>query len=166
MSKTRLFILTAVTVFALVGATAAIAGMNRNFVAAPLKGSEENPPVDTRGTGVAKLHLDKEGEALHFKLNVANLTDIVQAHIHCGADGVNGPVVAFLYGAGPIVTTQGTLSEGTITDANVIDRPSSPECPGGIADFDDLIEKIRSGDAYVNVHTSANPTGEIRAQLK
>ena len=165
MSRIRILILTGVTVFALIGVTAAVAGMN-HFGASPLKGSEENPPVDTQGVGVAQFKLNKDGDAIQFKLNVANLTDIVQAHIHCGADGVNGPVVVFLYGPGPTITTQGTLSEGTFTDVNVIDRASSTECPGGISDFDDLLEKIRSGDAYVNVHTVANPTGEIRAQIK
>lgn len=138
----------------------------RNF-RAPLSGAQEVPVVDTNAAGVAILKLDKSGEALSFKLNVANLEDIIQAHIHCGAPGVNGPVVAFLFGpADPTVTVNGTLSQGVITNAQIIPRPDSAVCPGGVADFDDLIEKMRSGDAYVNVHTEASPGGEIRGRIK
>jgi hypothetical protein len=76
-------------------------------------------------------------------------------------------VVAFLFGFDPAgVSENGVLAEGTITAANVIPRPDSPACPGGVANFDDLIAKMRSGDAYVNVHTVAFPAGEIRGQLK
>jgi len=165
MFKTPLLIAAIVSSFALAGSAAVMAGHeNRNSVA-PLSGSEEVPPVDTNATGVAKFKLNETGDALHFKLNVANIDDVVQAHIHCGGEGVNGPVVAFLYG-GPLVTTQGTLSEGDLTNADVIPRPDSAECPGGIADFDDLIEAINSGETYANVHTSANPGGEIRGQIK
>jgi hypothetical protein len=76
-------------------------------------------------------------------------------------------VVAFLFpfdAAG--VTLNGTLVEGTITADDIIPRPDSPACPGGVATFEDLLAKIRSGDAYVNVHTLAFPAGEIRGQFK
>jgi len=57
------------------------------------------------------------------------------------------------------------LSEGTATSANVIARPDSPECPGGIANFEQLIAKMRAGETYTNVHTMpAFPGGEIRGQ--
>lgn len=147
-------------------ATAAPPGGQRNFTA-PLKGSQEVPAVDTNGTGVAILKLNKAGDALSFKLNVANIDNVTQAHIHCGAKGVNGPVVAFLFGfADPAVNVNGTLSQGVITDAQVIDLPDSAACPGGVSNFDDLIAHMREGNAYVNVHTVANPGGEIRGQIK
>lgn len=164
MLKTAAVIVTLFTLFVLTGAAVVMAGPNRNSVA-PLSGGEEVPPVDTNGTGVAKFKLNKAGDELHFKLNVANINDVTQAHIHCGEEGVNGPVVAFLYG-GPTVTTNGTLSEGILTDAEVIDRPDSDACPGGISDFGDLLEKIQAGLAYVNVHTEENSAGEIRGQIK
>ena len=137
-----------------------------NFTA-PLSGGEEVPPVDTVSEGLAHFKLSKDGTALRFKLNVSNIQAITQAHIHCGAAGVNGPVVVFLFGFNAAgVTAEGTLSEGTITGANVIPRPDSPACPGGIADFDDLLAKMRSGDAYVNVHTIPFPGGQMRGQIK
>lgn len=136
----------------------------RNFVA-PLSGDQEVPPNDSQGTGVAKFKLSEDGTELSYKLIVANIDNVTQAHIHCGAEGVNGPVVAFLFGfVADGVTVNGVLAEGTIT--SVIPRPDSPACPGGVADFDDLLAKMRSGDAYVNVHTVELPPGEIRGQIQ
>src|SRR5262249_16050291 len=73
--------------------------------------------------------------------------------------------------------TDGVLAEGTITAANVIARPDSAACPGGLATFDDLVARLRSGDAYVNVHTDDGaappntgagdfPGGHIRGQAR
>jgi hypothetical protein len=135
-----------------------------NFVA-PLSGDEEVPPVDTNATGLARFQLHDE-DALDFMVIVANIDNITQAHIHCGAEGVNGPVVVFLFGLGPGVTVNGILSEGTITAGDVIPRLDSAMCPGGVANFDELITKMRSGETYTNVHTSANPGGEIRGQIR
>ena len=72
----------------------------------------------------------------------------------------------FLFGFNAAgVAPNGQLSEGTITNANVIPRPPSPVCPDGVANFDELIERMRSGDAYVNVHTLVFPGGEIRGDI-
>jgi hypothetical protein len=158
-------VVTLVALVALATVSVAIAGENRNYKA-HLTGDEENPPVDTSGSGVANLQVSEAGDSLSFKLNVANLADITQAHIHCGAVGVNGPVVAFLFGLVPAgVNEDGRLAQGTITDANVIARPDSELCPGGVSDLQDVLEKIESGDAYVNVHTLVNPGGEARGQI-
>lgn len=139
----------------------------RNFVA-NLRGDAERPnPVDTDAGGLAVFHLNQEGTELRYLVVVTNLENATQSHIHCGSADVAGPVVAFLFGFDPVgVTVNGVLAKGTITAANVIPRPDSPACPGGVANFDDLIAKMRSGDAYVNVHTIAFPAGEIRGQLK
>jgi dihydroorotate dehydrogenase len=37
---------------------------------------------------------------------------------------------------------------------------------GGVASFDQLIEQIRAGQAYINVHTQAFPAGEVRGIIK
>ena len=164
--KPRILILSLVAVLAVVAmAGAASAGENRNFVAV-LSGGEEVPAVDTHARGLAHFQLNEEADELAFKVIVANIEDVAQSHIHCGTAGVNGPVVAFLYGFGPIVSPDGILAEGTLTAGNVIPRPDSPACPGGVATFDDLIAKMQSGGAYVNVHTVVNPGGEIRGQVQ
>lgn len=136
-----------------------------NFVT-PLKGREEVPPVDTKATGLAKFKLSKDGTSLDYKLIASNIEGVTQAHIHCGAPGVNGPVVIFLFGFDPAgVDSNGILAQGALTAAGLIPQPDSPECPGGIADFEDLIDRLASGGAYANVHTLVNPGGEIRGHI-
>ncbi len=156
----------ALVTLALAPAVAGKPESQRNFTA-HLQGSNEILPVDSRGQGQVMFKLDKAGETMRYKLIVANIEGVTQAHIHCGSAEVNGPVVVFLFGpdAGE-GEVNGVLAQGTITATEVIARPDSEMCPGGIADFDELIAKMRSGDAYVNVHTVTNPPGEIRGQLK
>jgi hypothetical protein len=161
---TRLILALMILVLA-AGPTAA-ANDQRNF-ASPLWGSQEVPERDTKMVGVATFKLNKEESELRYKLIVANGVGITQAHIHCGAPGVNGPVVAFLFGlvaAG--VENNGVLAEGVITADDVIPRPPSPTCPEGVANFDEMIERLRTGDAYTNVHTVTFPGGEIRGVIK
>jgi hypothetical protein len=63
-------------------------GHNRNF-RAHLSGDEEVPAVDTRARGQTIFQLSKDGSELSYKLIAANIENITQAHIHCGAAGVN-----------------------------------------------------------------------------
>jgi hypothetical protein len=143
-----------------------VAAANGNF-AVHLNGRSENPANTTTSQGQATFKLNDAGTELQFKVNVANIESVTQAHIHCGSESVNGPIVAFLYGLNPAgVSPDGLLAEGTITAANVMVRPDSPECPGGVANFADLVAKIQNGDAYVNVHTIALPGGQIRGQFR
>jgi hypothetical protein len=127
-----------------------------NFVA-PMSGDEEVPPVDTQATGVAKFKLREEG--LVFKVNVANIEDVVASHIHCGAVGVNGPIGVTLFATLDPVSVNGTLAEGVITAP---DEDNACEW----TDLEAVVTALESGDTYVNVHTDANPGGEIRGQVK
>jgi hypothetical protein len=138
-----------------------------NVFVTHLTGAEEVPPVDTKAQGQVLFRLNKDGDELSFMLNVAGLENIIQAHIHCGPAGVNGSVTVFLFGpeAGGVDVT-GRLSDGTITNDNVLPIADSATCPGGIADLDDLLAQIRAGNTYVNVHTVAHPPGEVRGQLE
>jgi hypothetical protein len=165
-SRTWLIALTVSLLFVLFLATTVSAGDNRNYTAS-LKGRNEVPAVDSNGQGQAIFHLNEDGTALSYKLIVANIDNVTQSHIHCGTEGVNGPVVAFLFHLMPAgVTVNGVLAEGTITAADIIPRPDSPACPGGIASLADLLAKIESGQTYVNVHTLAWPGGEIRGPIE
>lgn len=168
MKKTYVTLITVLIMLFTATVASASSDASRNFIA-PLSGGEEVPPVDTNATGVAHFKLSKDGTELEYKLIVANIENVLQSHIHCGAAGVNGPVVAFLYPSGPPPVLipgrfNGVLAEGTIT--TVIPRAPSPECPEGVANFEELLERMRSGDAYVNVHTTQFPGGEIRGQIK
>ncbi|HEX9676253.1 MAG TPA: CHRD domain-containing protein [Anaerolineales bacterium] len=154
-----------IVILVLALASMAAGGPRRNF-RAHLAGRNEVPPVSTNAQGQAIFKLSQDGTSLSFKLIVANIEDVTQAHIHCGAAGVNGPVVVFLYGLGPTVSPDGVLSEGVITQSNVIAADDSAACPDGLADFEELIAKMRSGNTYANVHTIVNPGGEVRGQIR
>lgn len=135
---------------------AAAGGHNRNF-RTHLSGDEQVPPVDTNAQGQAKFQLSKAGDELRFKLIVANIDDVTAAHIHCAPDGANGPIGVTLFEGGP-TRQSGTLAEGTITQPD-----DGNGC--GWESLDDVVAAIRSGETYVNVHTPANPGGEIRGQI-
>ncbi len=154
----RTFVLMLAAALVLLLAVPVYGGQNRNFVA-PLDGGQENPPVDTNATGVAKFQLSKDGSSLGFKLIVANIEDVVASHIHCGVVGVNSPVGVTLFSGGP-TSANGTLAEGIITAPN-----AGNGC--GWVDLDDVVDALRSGNTYVNVHTlPGTPSGEIRGQIK
>jgi hypothetical protein len=143
----------------------AVGGINRNW-STHANGSAEVPVRDSQGQAQAIFHLSEDGTELDYKLIASNIVDVTQSHIHCGLPGVNGPIVVFLYGFGPTVSPSGVLSQGTITQANVIPRADSAACPGGVSTLEDVIEKMNNGGAYVNVHTVVFPGGEIRGDIK
>jgi hypothetical protein len=142
----------------------------KNFVA-PLSGDQEVPARDTQATGVAKFKLREGGTVLLFKVNVENIENVVAAHIHCGAVGVNGPVGVTLFMGSPASGPfDGTLAEGTITAAD-------PGNGCGWTDLASILAALRAGNTYVNVHTNDGvappntgpgdfPGGEIRGQVR
>lgn len=121
-----------------------------------LRAAEEVPaPKPTSASGTAQVILYQSG--IEFQLSAQNITGITMAHIHNGALGVAGPIVVTLFLPGsPTGNVSGVFASGTLTAANL---------PGGVT-LESLKALINSGNAYVNVHTSANPTGEIRGQLR
>ena len=123
---------------------------------ARLNGAGEVPLVESDATGRAKFKL-RNGQ-LSFKLNVDDIEGVLQAHIHLGLPNENGPFVAFLFGpVGPTGPIDGRLARGTLTETDLI---------GPLAgDFSEFVDALRNGDLYVNVHTVANPPGEIRGQI-
>jgi hypothetical protein len=157
-------------VLGLAAVGAAGAGLNANW-SKHLTGAEEVPARTTKAQGQAILHLSKDGQSIDYRLIATNIDNVVQAHIHVGPAGANGPIVAFLYGpaaAGGGRQT-GVLATGTITETDLIGPLTG-------APFSALVAALRSGNAYVNVHTNDGnatpnegpgdfPGGEIRAQL-
>jgi hypothetical protein len=143
------------------------ASENKRTFSAHLTGSQERPtPVVTDGSGEAIFMLSKDGLSLSYKVIINNLENVTQSHIHCGGQEAAGPVVTFLFDfVAEGVTVNGILAEGTITNADIIARPDTEICMGGVANFAQLVEKMRAGEAYINVHTVAYPAGEIRGQI-
>jgi len=126
---------------------------------ATLTGGEEVPAVLTGAVGTARVFVDPSGE-LAVELKVFNLpTGTTASHIHVGAKGLAGPVVIdFPIGRG--------ISGDTTLVFRVNDGPAFHARPEiGIFTWSDAIQAIVGGNAYANVHTSANGGGEIRGQL-
>jgi hypothetical protein len=148
----------------LVGGLQAASGNDDPTFRARLSGYEEIPTLSVAGTGSfsAELH---DG-SLSFTLRYANLTGPASAaHIHLGRPWVAGGVIAFLCGGGsqdPCPGAAGVVS-GTIEAADVIGPADQGIAPG---EFRELVRAMRRGAAYVNVHTDAFPTGEIRGQIR
>lgn len=159
--------------------TSAQTPLPKNFVGAPLSGANESPAVPTCAGGAAIVHL-RDG-VLTYKLNVEGLDDIVAAHLHFGKPGENGPILVTLFELPPPdeaaradddddvdqVDDQ-TLAAGTITDDDVDSPPGVTFADGTPFDgtADGLLRLLREQSIYVNVHTVANPEGEIRAQMR
>lgn len=128
----------------------------------PLSGDEEVPPVATDTTGMALLRVDREQTEIRYRLTIRDATDILAvagAHLHCAPAGQNGPVVAFLAGqsAGGY---DGTVEmRATLTDANI----TNVACGATVAE---LVQSMLAGQVYVNVHSTANPGGEVRGQVE
>lgn len=140
-------------------------------IEARLTGYEETPStISTTGRGSFKAVVTKDDEIV-YELNYSNLeTDITQAHIHFGRPGLSGGIAAWLCGTptnpGPtgnlppqcVLGTEGSVS-GTITAAQVI-GPAGQGIAAG--EFAELLDAIRAGATYANVHTTGRPGGEIR----
>jgi hypothetical protein len=124
-----------------------------SFTAA-LTGANEVPPVTTTATGNATLAV--VGSQLQYTVNVTNLSNALVAHIHVAAAGANGPVRLNLCGTG--------APEPACTSGTGVLATGSNGTALGIS-FDSLLSAMRTGGAYVNVHTSANQGGEIRGQV-
>lgn len=151
------------------GTPQAVGSESARFAATPhnlrthLSGDEEVPVRDTDAQGQAIFQVSKDGSSISYKLIVANIENVTQAHIHLAPAGANGGIVAWLYPAAPPSQlipgrTQGILGEGEITASSLVGtlmgRPLSA-----------LLDAMRNGGAYVNVHTSQFPPGEIRGQI-
>jgi hypothetical protein len=135
---------------------------------ARLDGYQEVPAVSSGGAGAMLIWADEQ--MLRYRLWYAGLEGgIAQAHIHFGQTGVNGGVSVFLctnLGNGPADTQPCPSSpgriEGTITAADVL----GPENQGlGAGNLQALVQAIKAGATYVNIHTDSFPAGEIRGQI-
>jgi hypothetical protein len=138
---------------------------------ATLSGAEEVPAVPTTATGTATFTLN--GAQLDYTVNVANLQNAVVAHIHIAPVGVNGPVRLNLCGTDPPPVLPACVSgTGVLVQASNGTTVGTPPIT-----FDDLLEAMRTGNAYVNVHTSDGQpgdntgpgdmiSGEIRGQIE
>jgi hypothetical protein len=120
-----------------------------------LSGAAERPdPVGTKAQAEATYMV--YADSIGYVVNALDLIGATAVHIHRGGAEETGPVMATLFtNADGADFANGTLAMGTITRETALAE--------GVT-FDDLREVVRTGAAYTNVHTKANPKGELRAQ--
>jgi len=110
-----------------------------------LNGAQSNPAITTNARGTASFTLTPAG--LMYAITLDSL-EITNAHFHKGGIGANGGVVRGLFSE---FTGKSVSGIWTNTDT----QPLTPE----------LVKDLLSGNIYVNIHTAANPGGEIRGQV-
>jgi hypothetical protein len=110
---------------------------------ATLDGKSETPPNASAGAGTADIDYDAASKKLTWKLTYSGLSGpATAAHFHGPAEaGKNAGVAVAI----PNATTSPNEGSATLTDAQAAD--------------------LLAGKYYVNVHTAANPGGEIRGQV-
>jgi hypothetical protein len=141
---------------------------DRGLGATRLSGFQEVPAISTAAGGTFRAAFD--GTTIAWELGYADTSSAVtQAHIHFAQRGVNGGIAVWLCGntdttpAGvqACPAAPATIS-GLVTAGDVV-GPATQGIAAG--EFAELVRALRAGKAYVNVHTTNFPGGEIRAQL-
>jgi len=139
---------------------------------ARLTGDQAVPAKVTKASGQAHFAVSQDEAQVEFRVSVANIENVVAAHIYIGAPGETGTIVATLYG--PVAPgggrASGVLSTGTLTASNLVGslagRPMS-----------ELLAAMKAGNAFVNIITDDGQgapdqrpgdfsTGEIRGQIQ
>lgn len=128
---------------------------------ATLSGGEEVPPRASGASGAAGVSVD--GDVINFSLEVHGITNVIGAHIHLAEAGSNGPIRLSLFPGGSVNITD--TPTGPIDGVFVRGSAPSSDLQGGVS-LADFVNAMRSGGAYVNVHTTVFPGGEIRGQLR
>jgi hypothetical protein len=110
---------------------------------ATLDGKSEVPATTSAGTGTADIDYDAATKKLTWKVTYSGLSGPATAgHFHGPAEaGKNAGVAVAI----PNIATSPVEGSATLTDAQAAD--------------------LMAGKYYVNVHTAANPGGEIRGQV-
>lgn len=115
-----------------------------------------DPGVSPNGSATFTL----SGNTITWQVNVSGLSSpYTAAHLHAGAAGVAGPVIATLQlnETGPgAASGQGTIDASAIQGKNPDGSPMT---------MDNVLSELRQGNTYVNVHTQKNKKGEARGQL-
>jgi CHRD domain len=111
-----------------------------------LTGAQQVPPVQTSATGTADLSYDPVTRVVTWNVTCSGLSGPpTMAHFHGpAAAGKNGPVVIWLTEKGKPAATP-IKGEATLTAEQA--------------------QQFNAGEWYINVHTQANPGGEVRGQV-
>jgi hypothetical protein len=159
-----------VALASIIGVYAFAGGGKDTLRADVLSGYQEatSPSVASDATGTFTATIDDATQTISFEETYSGLSSpATQSHIHFGNRYNSGGVSAFLCGGStkppcpPGTTTPADIT-GTITPADVIGPVSQGINPG---DWQKLVDAMRAGVTYANVHSQKFPAGEIRGQI-
>jgi len=153
--KTALAALATVTL-ASCGGGSSIGGFDAEatFRFAMTQSAQVPVPKSTTASGIAQIVI--YSDKIDYELTGTSIIGVTTAHIHNGAPGIAGPIVMTLYNKPASGEINGVFATGSLSSANL---------PANVA-FESLKALLLSGNAYVDVHTTTNPNGEIRGQVK
>ncbi|MSQ28921.1 MAG: CHRD domain-containing protein [Dehalococcoidia bacterium] len=122
---------------------------------AAMVGANEVPPTVSTATGSFTATLDEATGTLTWTLTVPAITNVTLSHLHFGATPCVCPVVLPLF-ASPTGSPAGAINISGVSRESDLTGPLR----GNFADFGTA---LKAENIYTNVHTTANPIGEIRA---
>lgn len=142
---------------------------------ADLNGANNVPdPITTPASGRLELTVSPNGQSVSYVLTVKDIENAAAGDLHLGPPGANGPLVVKLFPARGSPPKKGAftgvLAQGTFDATDLIGPMTG-------AKLGELLDQIREGNAYVNVHTSDGQDppnsgpgdyrlGEIRGQIR
>jgi hypothetical protein len=148
-------------------------GHRNNSLRAKLRAHNEIPIVISNATGEFRGKVDFDAQTIEYELTYDGLEGAVtQSHIHAAQPFANGGIFIWLCQTGQAAAPAGTpacptelpaLVTGVIDVADIV-APAGQSIAA--QSFADAIEAIAGGNAYVNVHSSVSPGGEIRGQIR
>ena len=109
-----------------------------------LSGAQEVPAIKTLAGGLAAVTLDEAGALMTVHANTSGLSDASGSHLHTAFGGTNGPIEIGLI-------QDGSNPQHWFLEQQPLDAAQ--------------LTAILAGRTYVNVHSPANPGGEIRGQV-
>jgi len=172
MNRRKLKLVLAIGVLSLLGGVGVALATGGNNFMERLTGYEETPQsLSTPASGEFTLDINRRSETLDYELSYRGFeTPVLQAHVHFGAAATTGGISVFLctnLGNGsadtPACPSPGGTVSGTLDAEDVVGPAAQGIAPG---EFAELLDAIRAGYTYANIHSQARPAGEIRAQLE
>lgn len=135
------------------------AGAQTVTLTSQLSGNQETPGVSTGSFGAATVTVDVGAQTVAWVIDIFNMpSGLSNAHFHVGGPGVSGPVVVNI--AFPAQVSNDFRLTGSAGATNLV-----PQAGHGIRSWDDFLQSLLGGQIYINIHSNANPGGEVRGQV-
>jgi hypothetical protein len=131
-----------------------------------LTGAQQSPEVVSVASGKVAAKFDDGFTRVDVKITMSDITDVTDVHFHCNRPGQNGGVAFSLIPGPPACALAGTSITCTLTNADMTPNSCMTAVGREVNNIAALAFAMRDGLIYANVHTVANPSGEIRGQMR